>query len=298
MISKIKAYKQWLITKEYSSRSVNRYSDSAFNYSVWLQANRIRFKKAQYTNLMEYIGYLQSQEKTKIVINENLRGIRHYYTFLELPNIAYNIVLKGVKQYTTLFLNEEELQTIYDQYTGYVPNSYSTYSNKLVLGLYMYQALSVYDLLYVKVQDVNLEKGTLYVPAGLKKYNNRTVKLEAHQIIQIHRYITEHRQKARRDHKITDTDILIAPQGEKFSRIDEQSKRIHKDLKQLLEASVINYKSLQQLRQSRISHWIKQYGIRQAQYLSGRKKISSMERYKQMDLQDLSKQIELFHPMK
>jgi len=72
---------------------------------------------------------------------------------------------------------------------------------------------------------------------------------------------------------------------------------MQKDLKKQLETTPINYKNIAQLRQSRISLWIKQYGIRQAQYLSGRKSIVSMERYQQMDLQDLSKQIELFHPM-
>jgi len=72
---------------------------------------------------------------------------------------------------------------------------------------------------------------------------------------------------------------------------------MQKDLKKQLETTPINYKNIAQLRQSRISLSIKQYGIRQVQYLSGKKSILSMERHQQMDLQDLSKQVKLFHPL-
>jgi len=44
MISKIKDYKQWLIQQGYSDRSVNRYSDSAMRYSIWLKQQLISFK--------------------------------------------------------------------------------------------------------------------------------------------------------------------------------------------------------------------------------------------------------------
>jgi len=59
------------------------------------------------------------------------------------------------------------------------------------------QAIALHDILNLKLQDVNLEKGTLYIPAGKRHFNSRIVKLEAHQIIQIHSYITQHRQKGK-----------------------------------------------------------------------------------------------------
>ena len=52
----------------------------------------------------------------------------------------------------------------------------------------------------------------------------------------------------------------------------------------------------QQLRQSRLSLWVKQYDIRQAQYMAGHKYVSSTERYQSTNLEDLQKELEKHHP--
>ena len=57
-------------------------------------------------------------------------------------------------------------------------------------------------------------------------------------------------------------------------------------------------KDAQQIRSSVIINWLKQYNIRQAQYMAGHRHISSTEKYKQEDLQDLQTQLNLFHPLK
>ncbi|WET69682.1 hypothetical protein [Sphingobacterium sp.] len=51
----------------------------------------------------------------------------------------------------------------------------------------------------------------------------------------------------------------------------------------------INYNiiRLNQLRQSRITLWIKQYGLRKTQYLAGFKRVGNVERYRQQDSEDL-----------
>ena len=297
MNPKLTAYKEWLVDSGYSERIVKRYSQSASSYSKWLNTQKVTLKKAQYSDLIGYIGYLHQLSKTKIIINEYLRGIGKYYEFLELPNLAYKVVIRGVTKKQLLFLDQKELQNIYDSYSGYIYNSYTTHSNKLILGFMIYQAVAKHDLQLIKLQDVDLEKGTLYVPSGNKFFNGRTLKLEAHQIIPLHNYISNHRGKGTRGIS-SQSELLFTPQADKFSRVDDQCKRMHKDLKKITQNTKVSYHNLSQLRQSRISLWIKQYGMRQAQYLSGRKNILSMERYKQMDLQNLSKQIELFHPLK
>ena len=58
------------------------------------------------------------------------------------------------------------------------------------------------------------------------------------------------------------------------------------------------YLNLEQLRQSRITIWVKQEGLRKAQYLAGHKYVSSTERYQQIDLEELQKEIEKHHPLK
>jgi len=57
------------------------------------------------------------------------------------------------------------------------------------------------------------------------------------------------------------------------------------------------FKNAAQLRQSVISHWIKLYDIRQAQYMTGHKWVSSTERYQADNLEDLQRELEKHHPL-
>jgi N-acetyl-anhydromuramyl-L-alanine amidase AmpD len=54
---------------------------------------------------------------------------------------------------------------------------------------------------------------------------------------------------------------------------------------------------LNQLRQSRIGIWVETYGLRKAQYLSGLRRLQSVERYQKQKLEDLQRQIGRHHPL-
>ena len=56
--------------------------------------------------------------------------------------------------------------------------------------------------------------------------------------------------------------------------------------------------SSRQIRSSVIMGWLKQYNIRQVQYMAGHKSIRSTESYRLQDLTDLTRQLELFHPLR
>jgi cobalamin-dependent methionine synthase I len=55
---------------------------------------------------------------------------------------------------------------------------------------------------------------------------------------------------------------------------------------------------LQQLRQSCIAGWIREHGIRKAQYMGGFRTVSGVERYRDEYLEDLQKLLIEFHPLK
>lgn len=57
------------------------------------------------------------------------------------------------------------------------------------------------------------------------------------------------------------------------------------------------FKTITQLRESRMAIWVKEHGIRKAQYLSGIKYTSSMLRYKTTDIEQLKKKLAIAHPM-
>ncbi len=53
-----------------------------------------------------------------------------------------------------------------------------------------------------------------------------------------------------------------------------------------------------QIRVSVISHWLKDYNLRQVQYMAGHKHVSSTERYQLNNLDKLQNQVEKYHPLK
>jgi integrase/recombinase XerD len=70
-----------------------------------------------------------------------------------------------------------------------------------------------------------------------------------------------------------------------------------KSLKETAIKTNINITKLYTLRQSRVAIWIKQYGLRKAQYLAGYKTVASVELYQINDISDLQEQIKLLHPL-
>lgn len=66
--------------------------------------------------------------------------------------------------------------------------------------------------------------------------------------------------------------------------------------KQLM-ASNKSIKSFQQVRASVITSWLREYNLRQVQYMVGHKYVSSTERYKQNNLDDLIDDISKYHPL-
>ena len=71
-----------------------------------------------------------------------------------------------------------------------------------------------------------------------------------------------------------------------ISRIIGEAKRLNP----LVESSG-------QIRSSVIMNWIRQYNLRQVQYMAGHRSIGSTERYKKEDLQDLTGQLAKYHPL-
>lgn len=55
-------------------------------------------------------------------------------------------------------------------------------------------------------------------------------------------------------------------------------------------------KNFEQIRASVITAWLKQYDLRKVQYLAGHQYVSSTEKYKANDIDELQDDIKKFHP--
>ena len=52
------------------------------------------------------------------------------------------------------------------------------------------------------------------------------------------------------------------------------------------------------IRSSVIQNWLKRHHIRKVQYMAGHRRVSSTERYRKEDINDLANQISRYHPIK
>jgi integrase/recombinase XerD len=269
-------------------KSIQRMCYCSNHYQTWITERNINTAEASYKDLLNYIGYLQ-ESKSKVVINEHLRAVSHYYRCLQLPDIAYQVRVRGIEKTQQILFTEEELNTIYNSYEPPAQKGFWRYSDKILLGFSIYQALDERDIERIELQHLNLQTGKIYVPGGSKRKESRTLELQAHQILQLHTYIENHRDKT--------TEKLISPQATKFTNLHDQFKNLHPQIRTLAETLELNVQRLNQLRQSRITLWIKQYGLRKTQYYAGFKRVENVERYRQQDSEDLRQYVLQFHPL-
>ncbi|MEW7278190.1 site-specific integrase [Aquimarina sp. 2201CG1-2-11] len=290
-------FRKQLIKKGYTDKTIKDFLMRIRLFDRWLTNNSLTYKTFTYHKLLEYIGALQEQGKSKNSINNTLRTLEYYYNYLKLPNIALNVRQRGVQVEQPLLLTEEELSAIYTNYQEPLEKGYFRYTNRLLLSLMIHQAIDKPELYRLELKDINLEKGTIYIAAGSRRKNSRIVNLQAHQIIPLHKYITKHRaiNHSLQTGNPKESTKLFSPNCDKEHRLNDQLKILIKTIKD--QNPQINILRLSQLKQSRIGIWIGQYGLRKAQYLSGYKAINAVERYKGMDMQDLTLQIEKFHPL-
>lgn len=162
-------YREWLTERYYSQKCIKDFIMRIGLFTKWLKFQGLTLKTIDYKGLLSYIGDLQTQEKSKTSINTTLRSIEHYYTFLQIRNIALNVRLRGTYQEQILLLSEEELLQIYSNYQNTTKHGYFKYSNKLILGLMIFQALDKQDIMNLALKDIDLTKGTFQVPAGVRR---------------------------------------------------------------------------------------------------------------------------------
>jgi len=282
-------FTKYLIKNGFVEKSIQRILYCSNHYQTWLTSINLTTAEATYKDLLNYIGHLQ-ESKSKVVINEHLRAVSHYNKYLQISDIAYQVRIRGIEQTQPILFTEDELNHIYNSYESKAQKGFWRHSDKLLLGFTIYQALGEKDIFRIELEHLKLSEGTIHIPAGQKQKQSRTLKLEAHQILQLHNYIENYRDKT--------TEKLISPQAEKFANLHDQFKEINKQIRVLATELNYNLTRLNQLRQSRITLWIKQHGLRKTQYYGGFRRVENVERYRQQDREDLKQYVLEFHPLK
>lgn len=293
--SELKEY----LYKRHTKATADRYLRDILIY----QKVNPNHKTATYSEIMDYIGELRKKYSNPESIKTILHGLKKYYSYLVYLGQRKDHPCKFIhlkeKQNRNVQLQDlfttDELELLLDRKERYQDLKIR---NQVILSLLIYQGLTTGELTRLETNDIDLEKGEIYIKSS-SKLNSRTLKIKSKQILIFHKYINELRPKLMR--KSTELalsgvegKLIINKIGNPES--GEQISYLVSTFKHLFPERNLNPKTI---RQSVITNLLKSGNdLRIVQVFAGHKYPSATERYKQTNVEELKKQVQKYHPLR
>ena len=287
--------------------TIRQKSNYAGYFLKWLESELLQPEETRYNDLLNFIDYCKLESNSKKHINSKLRSIRNFYEYLKIqnPNIinpATNLHLKGThKKAISGIIDFKELENLYQTFET---NDNRGRRNKAILGLLVYQGVTTEELHWLEPYHLKLKEGKIHIP-GNRRRNSRTLELKPFQILELHEYVNEVRPKIIKE--ITKPKPARKPERINKSKLENQlfisingSENIKNSLLHMfkdIQKTNPDITNAGQIRQSTITYWLKTMNLRQVQYMSGHKYVSSTERYQANNLENLQIRLEKCHPL-
>ena len=293
-------FKEYRQKNSYSEKSIRVQGSHVNCFKSWCIRENINLSDITYNQALNFIDKERERGISSQSIIREINSIRIYFDYLQESGITTQNIIKRIKlrqngkKVLPEILSPVQLEKIYQDFSSLPVWNHGTKTAKLlhqrntvILGLLIYQGLDSGEIARLETGHVNLSEGKVYIPSG-RSSNARTLKLQANQILPIKTYLEEIRP-ALLEKRDLQTSLLFPSKksSDMVCKIVEAVKRIHPGLK-----------DSRQIRASVIMNWLKTNNIRQVQYMAGHKSIRSTESYRGQDLTDLTKQLELFHPLR
>jgi len=304
---KLKGFKSYLQKLGQDTNTIRQKSNYAGYFLNWLENDNLRPNETRYNDILNFIDYCKLEGNSKKHINSKLRSIRNYYEYLKEQNPktinpAANLYLKGEIQ--KLPSNIVDFKVLEKLYQSFETETNRDKRNKIILGLLVYQGVTTEELKQLEPNHLKLKEGKIYIP-GNRRRNSRNLGLKPFQILELHEYLNEIRpailneingpRPARKPDKINKPQI----ENQLFISING-SENIKNSLLHMFRAiQKINPEILhpKQIRASVITYWLKNYNLRQVQYMAGHRWVSSTERYQLNNLDNLQNKLDKLHPL-
>ena len=306
-------FKEWLIIKAYSSTTIETIIKAVEYFIAWTEKENISdITETTHNDIIAYIQHYNIKGTGKKTIAHYIMHLKKYFDWLMSEgevndNPCSNIKIKGIKRKVLHeILSMEEMEKLYNDYATEIIIEKTTAMkcpppmqlqvlarrrNKIILGLLIYQGLQTEEIIRLQITDVKLREGKIFIPSA-RRSNERTLKLESHQVFDLLDYINDTRKQILHHKKITE------PVQELFLNLGDSSNKRNMVAMLLTHLKQMNgkVKSLEQIRASVIVHWLKLYNLRKVQVMAGHRYISSTESYKANNLEDLKEDIKNYHP--
>lgn len=287
-------FSDYLQQRDIMPKTISRHEREVNKYIEWLKARKDRTPdNATKKDLLDYLKHVkESRNLTNITQSRILNSLKHYYTYLVgqygSNDITHFIKIRGTeRRHLKPILKPDELDLLCDAYyyhiQQYRPNAKELYyypdQETLLRGYYIaltlmaYQALQLREIENLTPNSFDLRKATVTIHAG-RTGAERTLTLEASQMGVLIQHFANGEQTP------------IIPNRTHFDKLSKTLKTV-----------LPKFKDFTQIRTSKITHWLKLYGLRKAQYMAGHKNIASTEKYIAGDFETLQKDLDSFHPL-
>lgn len=301
----LEEYKNYLIAKGYTTETTEGMVNNAVKFLAWINEQGIEITTINYNDITAFIKLNQSRgikaRTTQIIAIH----VKHYLNYLVEARIlssnpALALKLKNTKRKTVYnILSSEELETIYKTYKAELPsnpkappqtlNKLARKRNKILLGLLIYQGITAEDVKNLEVKHLELREGKITIPST-KRSNERILKLEPHQIFDLYDYVNGVRKEILHLTQKQSNTLFVSIGAS--HKMQNTLQKLVNEIKQQNK----NAESLDQIRASIITNWLKQYNKRKVQYMAGHRYVSSTEHYEANNIDVLQEDIEKFYP--
>lgn len=310
----MREFTAYLQNKDLSKATQKAYLLSIVKFLDWYGSE---LQNCTQKDILNYLEHLKEQKKqANITRKYNLYALQHYFNFLYQNDLTATnptafIKIRGGKTHKLQKIyTSQQLEQLYDNYYNVFIRNFdytnipknqqkqtalSRERNYTVLGLLVYQGLVTSEFDRLKVSDIDFVKATIKVQ-GRTKATDRTLPLHATQIGVLMNYIQNIRPLFFEFCRENEQLFLPLPTISKRFTASHSVEGIFKPLTRQLKELEADLKKIQQIRASRITHWLKTEGLRKTQYLAGHKSIASTEAYLPNDLEQLTDDLIRFNP--
>jgi len=309
----MKDFIKYLQQKNLSASTQKYYRLYVERFLYWLDKEPVN---ATQKDILAYLSHLKNHRNQQNITRRNsLIALNHYFTCLQKNgttdhNPTALIKIRGTQKKTLYHIYSfDELQQIGDDYynvfvrnfdENHIPKNQRLFSrlnrqrNNAILNILIYQGIRTNELPNIHLNDIDLLKAQITIR---RKNTSRILNLHATQIGVLMQYLQQIRPQflAYRSQETEQVFLPLPETGKKHTE-STSTKGLTKPLSRQLKKIAPRYTRLAQIRASVITHWIKTYGLRKAQYMAGHKTIISTENYLQNDLDSLTDDIEKFNP--
>lgn len=257
-------------------------------------------KKAVYTEVVEYMGFLRKKGMHPKTLMNQLYAIKMYYQWLAdtgqrddhpCRDLYLKDKINKAIPIETLY-SKEEVEKIIATQKSKLPLVRTR--DKIILSLLGNQAVTITEIILIKITDIDLKKGSLTLP-GSTKTKARELPLKSEQILLINDYITKTRPLLLKNNKKpTEQDkqtLILSVRGKQMNP---------NTISAMMKEPWIDGKKInpQKIRQSVIANMLKSgKDLRIMQAFTGHGRISSVEEYRQTGLEELKTLVQKYHPL-